>query len=116
MKRAVTKSEKRDRRHRRIRARVTGTAEKPRMSVFRSNTALYVQLIDDAKGSTLAQASTREVTKGTVMEKATATGTAIAERATKLGIKKVAFDRGGFIYTGRIKALADSARAAGLEF
>lgn len=116
MKRAVTKSQKRDRRHRRIRARVIGTAEKPRMSVFRSNTALYVQLIDDAAGRTLAQASTQEVKKGTIMEKAVEIGTAIAKRAGEKGIKKVAFDRGGFIYTGRIKALADSARAAGLEF
>ncbi len=116
MKRAVTKSEKRDRRHRRIRARVIGSAEKPRLSVYRSNKALYVQLIDDARNHTLAQASTREAKKGTVLEKATATGTLIAERTLALGIKEIAFDRGGFIYAGSIKALAESARAGGLKF
>ncbi len=116
MKRSVTKSEKRDRRHRRIRARVVGTTEKPRLSVFRSNTTLYVQLIDDSQGRTLAQASTKEITKGKASDKAKAIGELIAKRAGEKGVTTVVFDRGGFIYAGRIEMLADSARAAGLKF
>ena len=90
-----------------IRHRVTGTAQKPRMTVFRSNTQIYAQLIDDEKGVTLGAA------KGS---KSVEVGKAIAESAAKKKIKKVVFDRGGFRYHGRIKALADAAREAGLEF
>lgn len=111
-----TKSELRARRHRRVRAKVKGTAERPRMAVFRSNRALYVQIIDDTKGATLASADSRKMTKKNMKEQAAALGEAIAESAKKKGITAVVFDRGGFTFTGRVQALADSARAHGLIF
>ncbi|HSK12739.1 MAG TPA: 50S ribosomal protein L18 [Phnomibacter sp.] len=106
--------------HYRIRKRVSGVASKPRMSVYRSNGDIYVQLIDDDNGNTLAAASSRDkdiaAQKGTKTEKSKLVGAAIARKAGELGIEKVVFDRGGFLYHGRIKALADGAREAGLNF
>lgn len=110
-----TKVTKRVARHRRIRARVQGTAARPRLAVFRSNTALYAQLIDDTNAHTLASADTRK-TKGTLSEAAVVVGQEIAKKANAAGIESVVFDRGGFQYQGAIKALADAARAGGLKF
>jgi large subunit ribosomal protein L18 len=107
----------RSKRHRRVRVRLVGTAERPRLAVFRSLNHVYAQLIDDAKGRTLAAASTVILkTKGNGMEEAAKVGKAIADQAKSAGVQKVVFDRGGFLYHGRIKALADAAREAGLEF
>lgn len=109
------KTERRERRHRRIRARISGTAERPRLAVFRSNKYMYVQLINDDTQTTLASASTLGM-KGTEMENAKKIGTLIAEAAQGKQITAVALDRGGFNYSGKIKALADAAREAGLKF
>ena len=116
MKQAKTKSEQRGVRHRRITAKVIGSAKVPRLSVYRSNSQIYAQLIDDRDGKTLGAASDLKATKGNKMEKAEAVGKEIAEIAKKAGVSKVVFDRGGFLYAGRIKALAESARKSGLEF
>ena len=112
----------RDRRHRRVRTRVEGSAARPRLAVYRSLRHIVVQIIDDATGSTLAAASTHEAevskgvsSKGSV-NAAVAVGRAIAQRAKAQGINAVVFDRGGYLYHGRVKALADAAREAGLEF
>lgn len=106
--------------HYRIRKRVSGVASKPRMSVYRSNGDIYVQLIDDENGNTIVAASSRDkdivAQKVTKTEKSKLVGAAIARKASELGIEKVVFDRGGFLYHGRIKALADGAREAGLNF
>ena len=111
------KTEKRTRLHRRIRSRVSGTAKRPRLSVFRSNRYMYAQLIDDIKGVTLASASDIAVSsKKTKVERAQEVGAMLAENAKKMKITKVVFDRGGFSYRGRVQALADAARKAGLEF
>lgn len=111
------KNVKRQKRHQRIRNKISGTSECPRLNVFRSNTGIYAQIIDDTKGVTLAQVSSAEVkTKGTMTEIATAVGKLIAEKALKAKIKTVVFDRGGYQYHGRVKALAEAAREAGLEF
>ncbi len=111
------KNMKREKRHRRIRARVIGTAEKPRLSVYRSNKFIYAQMIDDEHGVTLASASDFAAkTPGTKAVKAEAVGEAIAKLAKEKGVSKVTFDRGGFIYTGRIKRLAEAARKGGLQF
>ena len=105
------------RRHRRVRVRMTGTAERPRLAVFKSLNHLYVQVIDDASGRTLASASTvGDKGKAKGMEEAATVGKAIAEKAKAAGVSRVVFDRGGFLYHGRIKALADAAREGGLEF
>lgn len=97
-----------------------GTAQKPRLSVFRSNNEIYVQLIDDVKGETLASASSKDkdivAQKGTRKEKSKLVGAAIARKATELGLKDVRFDRGGYLYHGRVKAVADAAREGGLKF
>jgi large subunit ribosomal protein L18 len=112
----------RDRRHRRIRARVTGVGVRPRLSVFRSLNHISAQVIDDTSGRTLAAASSsegdlRKALKSTSnLAAAEAVGKAVAERAKKAGVGAVVFDRGGYIYHGRVKALAEAARAAGLEF
>ena len=102
----------------RIRAKVKGTAQKPRLSVFRSNRDIYVQLINDDAGVTVAAASSREkeIGKGTNVEVAAAVGKLVAEKALKAGIDTITFDRGGYLYHGRIKSLAEGARAAGLKF
>ncbi len=110
------KTEKRIRLKKKIRAKVNGTSECPRISVFRSNQFIYAQVIDDSKGVTIVSASDMENKKGTKTERAVIVGTEIAKLARAKGITKVVFDRNGFKYTGRIKALADSARAGGLIF
>ena len=115
---SLTKSDRRQRIKYRIRKIVSGTAVKPRLSVFRSNKEIYAQLIDDVNGVTLAAASSKEkeVGKGTNVEIANAVGKLIGEKAAKAGIEDVTFDRGGYLYHGRIKSLAEGARAAGLKF
>lgn len=115
---SLTKSDRRQRIRFRIRKIVSGTAAKPRLSVFRSNKEIYAQLIDDVNGVTLLAASSREkgVSKGTNVEVATAVGKLVAEKALKAGIDAVTFDRGGYLYHGRIQSLAEGARAAGLKF
>lgn len=112
----LIKRASREIRHRRIRARISGTSDKPRLSVFRSNTAILAQLIDDEKGHTLVAISSNAVPGKTFAERAHAAGKEIAVRALALNIKKVVFDRGGFIYKGKIKAVADGAREGGLIF
>ncbi len=108
--------------HRRLRNNISGTAERPRLSVFRSNNHMYAQIIDDTEGKTLVSASTldkdvkEDLDKTNNVEAATKLGTVIAKRALDKGISTVVFDRGGFIYQGKIAALADAAREAGLEF
>lgn len=111
------KRNKRQLRHGRVRAVVSGTAERPRLSVFRSSGHIYAQLIDDTAGKTLAQSSTIELkSKSAKTDNSTAVGKAIATKAIEKGIKKVVFDRGGYQYHGRVKALAEAAREAGLDF
>jgi len=110
------KTAKRTARHNRIRAKVSGTAKNPRLAIFKSNAAIYAQLIDDAAGKTLAAADSRKAKGSTLTEKATAVGKTIAEAAQKAKIETVVFDRGGFKYQGSLAALADSAREAGLKF
>ena len=115
---SLTKSDRRQRIRFRIRKTISGTATNPRLSVFRSNKEIYAQLIDDVNGVTLLAASSREkeIGKGTNIEVATAVGKLVAEKALKAGIETVTFDRGGYLYHGRIKSLAEGARAAGLKF
>jgi large subunit ribosomal protein L18 len=113
---ALTKSEQRERRHRRVRAKVIGTAARPRLSVYKSNTQLTAQLIDDDKGMTLFAVSSKTEKAKTPRERAEMAATTLAKEASAKGVKKVVFDRGGFQYVGTIKAFADAARAAGLEF
>ena len=115
------KNERRQIRRYRIRKRVQGTAERPRLSVFRSCKHIYAQLVDDARGVTLATASSRDDLSARVEGKgktavSTAVGKLLAERAKTAGLASVCFDRGGYLYHGRVKALADGARAGGLEF
>ena len=111
------KNKLRLKRHKRIRSKISGTAERPRLSIFRSNKNIYAQLIDDVAGVTLASASSNEESiSGTKVEQATAVGKLIAERGAEKGLKAVVFDRGGYIYHGRVKALAEAARENGLEF
>jgi large subunit ribosomal protein L18 len=110
------KLEKRIRLKKKIRTKIFGTATKPRFSVFRSNQFIYAQVIDDAKGLTIVSASDMEIKKGTKTERSQAVGADVAKKADAKGIKEVVFDRNGFKYTGRVKALADSARASGLKF
>jgi large subunit ribosomal protein L18 len=113
----MNRGKQRQLRHHRVRARAIGSLEKPRMNVFRSLTHIYVQIIDDAKGVTLVSASSKELkTKGKRSELAAQVGKLAAEKALAKGIKKVVFDRGGYQYHGRVKQLAEAARAAGLEF
>ncbi|HEY4474240.1 MAG TPA: 50S ribosomal protein L18 [Candidatus Paceibacterota bacterium] len=111
-----TKSELRARRHARIRATIYGTAERPRLSVFRSNKYLYAQIIDDEKGVTLASADSKVAKGKGMVADAKIVGAQIAKAAIALGVRKVVFDRGGFGYAGVIRMLADSAREAGLQF
>jgi large subunit ribosomal protein L18 len=103
----TTNKEKRDRNHKKIRARVSGTSERPRLAVFKSNTSMYAQVIDDVSGVTLASA------KGSDAKKV---GAEVAKAAMAKSIEAVVFDRGGYIYTGKVRDLADSARASGLKF
>jgi large subunit ribosomal protein L18 len=103
-----------------IRAKVSGTSGMPRLAIFRSNTDIYAQLIDDANGSTIASASSKDkdlkAQAGTKTEKSKLVGQAVARKAVALGVTKVAFDRGGYLYHGRVKSLADGAREGGLQF
>jgi len=121
MLRRITKNEKRGHVHDRIRKKMQGTAERPRLNVYRSLNHIYVQVIDDLHGQTLVSASTAEGKKedrrtGGNVASAKAIGKAVAERAKAKGVTQVVFDRGGYIYHGRVKALADAAREAGLKF
>ena len=102
--------------HERIRRKLSGTAERPRLNVYRSVNHIYAQVIDDQNGTTIASASTIKLKSGGNVAAAKEIGKAIAERAKEKGVKKVVFDRGGYLYHGRVKALADAAREAGLEF
>ena len=116
---ALNKLEKRNRIKRRVRAKISGSAELPRLSVYKSNKEIYAQLIDDQVGKTLVSASSREKnvdSKWTKTEISTVVGKVLAEKAKAAGIEKVVFDRNGFVYHGRIKALADGAREGGLQF
>ena len=114
----TNRNEIRQRIHARIRRKLSGTGERPRLNVYRSLNHIYAQVIDDQKGETLVSASTLalKIKTGGNLAAARETGKAVAELAVKQGIKKVVFDRGGYLYHGRIKALADAAREAGLEF
>ncbi len=115
----LTKANRRKRIHMRIRKNIRGTADLPRLNVFRSNRYIYAQLIDDVNGVTLAQASSHESAvenTGNKTDQSAAVGTLLAERAKGAGIETVVFDRGGYLYHGRVKALADGAREGGLKF
>ncbi len=116
MKKTQAKTDTRIRRHNRIRAKIFGTATKPRLAVFKSNTALYAQLINDDTNQTIAAADTRKAVGANLTEKSAAVGKTIAEAGKKAGIETIVFDRGGFKYQGIIAALADGAREAGLKF
>jgi large subunit ribosomal protein L18 len=122
MDKLKAKQAKLERRQRRVRAKVSGTAARPRLRVTRTNTHIYAQVIDDVAGRTIASASTVDaevkngLKNGANIEAAKAVGEAVGRRAIEAGIKEVVFDRGGRIYHGRVKALADGARSAGLEF
>ncbi len=113
-----TKQQKRQRIHLRVRKKVEGSAERPRLNVFRSNKGIYCQLIDDLKGHTIAAANSLDssITSGNKTEQAKAVGLLIAEKAKAAGVHTVVFDRGGYLYHGRVKALADGAREGGLQF
>lgn len=117
---AKDKRDARVRRHARVRKAVQGTAERPRLSVFRSNRHIHAQVIDDRSGRTIAAASTLETDLGagssSSIDAASKVGARVAERAKAAGVERVVFDRGGFLYHGRVAALADAAREAGLEF
>ena len=114
---SITKSERRKRIQMRIRKKISGSAERPRVAVFRSNTQIYAQIIDDAAGKTLAAASSLELkSKGNKTEIATQVGKALAAKAKEAGLANVVFDRGGYLFHGRVKALADGAREGGLNF
>jgi large subunit ribosomal protein L18 len=115
----LTKPQARERRHRRVRGKITGTAERPRLVVFRSNRGIEAQLVDDLEGKTLAAASwlgLKKSFKGTKTEQAAEVGKQLAANAKTAGIETVVFDRGGYLYHGRVKALADAAREGGLKF
>lgn len=112
----ISREQKRKKRHNRVRAKVAGTIERPRLSVFKSNKDVYVQLIDDTRGLTLVAANSLKITDKTLSEKSKMIGVEIAKLAKEKNISKVVFDRSGYLYTGLIKLLADSAREGGLEF
>ena len=116
MKPSNSKLQKRTRRHVKIRSTISGTKDIPRLSVYKSNKNISVQLIDDTNNVTLASAHSREVKGKNMMEKSELVGVSIAEKALAIKISKAVFDRGGFIYTGNVKALADGARKGGLKF
>lgn len=116
----VTKAIRRQKIKFRVRKKIAGTAQRPRLSVFRSNSDIYVQLIDDDNAKTLVSASSKDkdimAQKGTKSEKSKLVGAAVARKAVELGLKDVVFDRGGYLYHGRVKAVADGAREGGLNF
>jgi len=107
---------KRKRRHARVRSKISGTTQRPRLTVFRSNKNIYAQIIDDTTSTTLAQADDTKSTSGSKVDRATAVGKAIAEKAKALNIDAIVFDRSGYLYAGRVKALAEAARVGGLNF
>jgi large subunit ribosomal protein L18 len=117
---SAVKNTRRNKIKMRIRKTIVGTTDRPRVSVFRSNKEIYAQIVDDSKGVTLISASTREKSlssaKGTKTELASAVGKALAKKALEAGIEHVTFDRNGYLYHGRVKALADAAREGGLKF
>jgi len=117
---ALTKNERRTRIKNRIRKVVSGTTERPRLSVFRSNKEIYAQIVDDVTGKTIAAASSRDKDinkeKGTKSEIAKLVGKAVGDKALKAGVETISFDRGGYLYHGRVKSLAEGAREAGLKF
>lgn len=114
---ALSKVQKRNRIKRRVRGKISGSAELPRLSVYKSNKEIYAQLIDDKDGKTLASASSRSLkATGNKVEISAQVGKAIAEKAIAAGIEKIVFDRNGFVYHGRVKSLADGAREGGLKF
>ena len=112
----ISREQKRKKRHNRVRAKVVGSVERPRLSIFKSNKDIYVQLIDDTKGITLASANSLKISGKTLSEKSKLVGLEIAQLAKAKNISKVVFDRSGYLYTGLVKLLADSAREGGLEF
>jgi len=114
----LTVREARKRRHRRVRSKLSGTADRPRLVVFRSNRGIEAQLVDDLEGKTIAAASWLQLKsfKGSKSEQAVEVGKLLAQRAKDAGVETVVFDRGGYLYHGRVKALADAAREGGLEF
>ena len=112
----TTKIDRRNKIKARIRGRISGTAQRPRMTVFRSNKQIYVQLVDDLAGKTLVAASSKGLTEGTKSEIAAQVGKAVAAKALEAGITEVVFDRNGFLFHGRVKSLADAAREGGLKF
>jgi large subunit ribosomal protein L18 len=113
----MTKRQARVRRHRRVRGKIAGTAERPRLVVFRSNRGISAQLVDDASGRTLASASSKGVSaSGSKIEQANAVGKALADSAKKAGVDSCVFDRAGYLFHGRVKALAEGAREGGLQF
>ena len=116
MKTTISKAQSRAKRHNRLRHKISGTASRPRLAVFRSNKFVYAQLIDDENGKTLASADSRKGATGTRVEQAKTVGTDIAKKAADLKIAEVVFDRGGFRYQGIVAALADAAREGGLKF
>src|ERR1035437_8353347 len=116
MKRLTNKATKIQVRHNRIRAKISGTSDMPRLSVYKSNTSVYGQLIDDSKGITIAAFSADKAKGKNFVEKSNDAGKELAKIAIGKGVTKVVFDRGGFIYTGKIKAFADGAREGGLKF
>jgi large subunit ribosomal protein L18 len=115
----ITVRELRERRHRRVRGKIRGTAERPRLAIFRSNRGIFAQLVDDDAGKTLAAASwvgLAKSFKGDKTEQAAEVGKQLADSAKKVGVESVVFDRGGYLYHGRVKALAEGAREGGLQF
>ena len=122
MLKKINRNKMRQKKHKRIRNKIVGTAERPRLSVFRSLTNIFVQIIDDSTGTTIASASSNDkelragITYGGNVEAAKKVGSTIAKRALEKGVTEVVFDRSGYFYTGRVKALADAAREAGLKF
>ncbi|MBE7639665.1 MULTISPECIES: 50S ribosomal protein L18 [Salegentibacter] len=116
---AVSKQDRRNKIRKRVRKAITGTASRPRLSVFRSNKEIYAQIIDDVEGKTLAAASSRDKgvsVEGNKSEQAKLVGKALAEKALKAGVETISFDRGGYLYHGRVKSLAEGAREGGLKF
>lgn len=116
MKNNIVKTQKRDRRRLRIRSKIFGTESRPRLSIFKSNTRLFVQLIDDEKGKTILSSSTTEMKGDSALVRAKETGKDIAAKAKKQKIETIVFDRGGYVYTGKVKAVAEGAREGGLKF
>jgi len=112
----ISKIQRRNKIKTRVRGKISGTAQRPRMTVFRSNKAIYVQLVDDLAGTTLVSASSKGLEGGTKSEVAAKVGDAVAQKALAAGITEVVFDRNGYLFHGRVKSLADAARKGGLKF